>query len=433
MESANCSRENKSLLNAEELSTYRIAAEKSLLQRGGVKDYCPVKGNLEQESKINEFRRKYIELIKQERVDKKDSLGRAEWLDDKKLAKQTKDVGKYLKYFGHNKDKEIYFLPEEILFLVDIGAYELYYKDMLLSLEECFGILLSTEKLSLQKYQVYAYLIRFGFIVRRYQSSDQVQAKRQSNSSKRDANNDESETIKKKQRVDEMENNDMCSESVASTSMNVKYCNWDYSKIDFPDFSKQSVISLPEVDSKYLPGRINMQKREYCFPNGLNSAKYITDVPGCKIIKNTASNWKEFKEVNNCDILEKLQASGCGCLWRGEVQPLLNPAETNTQASILKSIKANGPSRSLDENFTENELILDYDVYSPDGNFRKSAPGRPDLRLIVVKQNDQVPHINNIELLNRKFKANVPVYFAIVSSGDISFVSLITQSLPDLC
>lgn len=49
-----------------------------------------------------------------------------------------------------------------------------------------------------------------------------------------------------------------------------------------------------------------------------------------------------------------------------------------------------------------------------------------------MTQNDDVPHVNSISSLNLQSEESVPVYFAIVSSGDIAFVSLVTLDLPDL-
>lgn len=120
-------------------------------------------------------------------------------------------------------------------------------------------------------------------------------------------------------------------ESEQSFSESINYTDWDYSKIHFPDFSKHSIINLPEIDAKYLPSNINMKGREYRFDNELNTGNQPEEVPGYKIITNNARNWKEFKDMNTCDIKEKLKHSGCQSLWNGEIQPILNPSQTNTQ------------------------------------------------------------------------------------------------------
>lgn len=152
---------------------------------------------------------------------------------------------------------------------------------------------------------------------------------------KREIKVDGSIVIKKKLKLEEIQDIEMCSKSEVKLSESEKYTEWDYSKINFPDFSKCSIITLPEIDAKYLPGSTNMQSREYCFKNGLNTSKNTKETPGHKILVNSAKNWRELKRMKNIDILEKLKESGCQVLWNGEDQPLVNPSKANSLGNIF--------------------------------------------------------------------------------------------------
>eukprot|EP00128_Syssomonas_multiformis_P017078 Colp12_sorted_trinity150504_noHs@17316 len=65
---------------------------------------------------------------------------------------------------GHAIGGKIYLQPEEAMFLAERGSLEITWKDVSLSIQQCFDMLFP-ENHQLHKYQVYLHLKRLGFIV----------------------------------------------------------------------------------------------------------------------------------------------------------------------------------------------------------------------------------------------------------------------------
>ena len=128
---------------------------------GGEKGFVPSQALLEKTTKY------YDELsciLGEERVCRIGSLSQGRWEPTRKLIVVEKAVGSLWQRFGTHVDGRLYALPEEGLFLIEQGAFELYLDHLPLSIEESW-ILLLMNLPSHEYYTVFAFLCRQGFPV----------------------------------------------------------------------------------------------------------------------------------------------------------------------------------------------------------------------------------------------------------------------------
>jgi hypothetical protein len=91
----------------------------------------------------------------------------ANWHDEYKMAEVTTIKGKHFRTMGTNYKGKLLLEVEEAVFLVDLGALQLYeYGSQPLTFQQALS-LLSRMKIPFEHYFVYSYLKKFGYIVRR--------------------------------------------------------------------------------------------------------------------------------------------------------------------------------------------------------------------------------------------------------------------------
>ncbi|RDD41584.1 tRNA-splicing endonuclease subunit Sen54 [Trichoplax sp. H2] len=135
----------------------------------------PVRGKKRMEATGSQREKKLIEkkqdqiedILTEERLAKLSHLSRGEWNDQTLVAEIHYKKGSHWNYFGFPKGEIEILQPEEAVYLIEIGALELYYKGLPLSLQEAYSIILS-KTFPIYKYQVYCHLLRLGFIVKRH-------------------------------------------------------------------------------------------------------------------------------------------------------------------------------------------------------------------------------------------------------------------------
>jgi len=148
------------LLNAEHI--LKLSAKPSVLPNlGGEKGFEPNSISLEKTSKYYD---ELSRILDEERVCRIGSLSKGKWEPSRKLVVVEKAAGSLWQKFGTTVSGVLYALPEECLFLVEQGVFELYLNDLPLSVEESW-ILLSKNLPSLEYYIVYASLCRQGFAI----------------------------------------------------------------------------------------------------------------------------------------------------------------------------------------------------------------------------------------------------------------------------
>ncbi|KAF6020604.1 TSEN54 [Bugula neritina] len=77
-------------------------------------------------------------------------------------------------------------------------------------------------------------------------------------------------------------------------------------------------------------------------------------------------------------------------------------------------------------NNENNQLV--FDVYQPTPNFRKSDPGKPLFRALVIEADDEFPSLASLCSLTST-EDDVPFYYAICDCGDITFFSHMQETL----
>ena len=150
----------ESLLNAERI--LKLSAKPSVLPNlGGEKGFEPNSVSLRKTAKYYD---ELSRILDEERVCRIGSLSKGKWEPSRKLVEVQKAAGSFWQKFGTAVGGILYALPEECLFLVEQGVFELYLNDLPLSVEESW-ILLSKDLPSLEYYTVYASLCRQGFAI----------------------------------------------------------------------------------------------------------------------------------------------------------------------------------------------------------------------------------------------------------------------------
>ncbi|XP_061568353.1 tRNA-splicing endonuclease subunit Sen54 [Cololabis saira] len=154
--------------------------------------------------------------------------------------------------------------------------------------------------------------------------------------------------------------------------------------------------------------------------------------------------WNNNREVRRCrtwaeyeELLARRQARQRGRpvhLWNREVKPLHDPTEPVHTAELLEKISV-VTSTHLLEGASRlkgwDEWRIRFNVYQPDSaaDFKKSSPGRASCRMCVCSFDGPVPDLGVIKLLAAQ-SGDVPVVFAAVDHGDVSFYSFKDFQLP---
>ncbi|KFP70768.1 tRNA-splicing endonuclease subunit Sen54, partial [Acanthisitta chloris] len=99
------------------------------------------------------------------------NLVKAEWKPGQGIVELQSPAGKFWHTMGFSKQGKQCLLPEEALYLVECGSVQLFYRDLPLSIQEAYEILLCQEAMSLSHYQVFSHLKQLGYIVLRFDPS----------------------------------------------------------------------------------------------------------------------------------------------------------------------------------------------------------------------------------------------------------------------
>ncbi|XP_068007635.1 tRNA-splicing endonuclease subunit Sen54 [Melanerpes formicivorus] len=148
----------------------RRAARKALQRPHGPKDFFP-DGSAEQAEKLRLCQEEQWEILSEERVERLGNLVKAEWKPGQGIVELQSPAGKFWHTMGFSKHGKQCLLPEEALYLLECGSVQLFYRDLPLSIQEAYEILLSQEAVSLPHYQVFSHLKQLGYIVLRFDPS----------------------------------------------------------------------------------------------------------------------------------------------------------------------------------------------------------------------------------------------------------------------
>ncbi|XP_074870451.1 tRNA-splicing endonuclease subunit Sen54 isoform X2 [Carettochelys insculpta] len=155
------------LLSPAELLAARTRDRKVPQRSHGQKEFIP-DGSEEQAERLRRCREEHWQLLAEERVERLGSLVKAEWKPREGFVELKSPAGKFWHTMGFIAHGKQCLLPEEALYLLECGSIQLFYRDLPLSIQEAYEILLSKGTVNLLQYQVFSHLKRLGYIVLRF-------------------------------------------------------------------------------------------------------------------------------------------------------------------------------------------------------------------------------------------------------------------------
>ncbi|KAM5274543.1 tRNA-splicing endonuclease subunit Sen54 [Ctenodactylus gundi] len=228
---------------------------------------------------------------------------------------------------------------------------------------------------------------------------------------------------------------------------------WNFEQISFPNMasdSRHTLLSAPapellpanvtgrETDAESWCQKLNQRKeklsrREREWDREAEALQFREDVNADPEVQ-CCSNWREYKEL----LQRRHQQRSQSCpphLWAQPVTPLLRPGQADSPAMVLQHISvlqtthlADGGARLLKK---PGGLEISFDVYQADAvaTFRKNNPGKPYARMCISGFDEPVPDLCSLKRLSYQ-SGDVPLVFALVDHGDISFYTFRDFSLP---
>ncbi|XP_051244554.1 tRNA-splicing endonuclease subunit Sen54-like isoform X1 [Dicentrarchus labrax] len=475
------------ILSPSELFAARSRSHKIPVR--GQKDFFPDDSD-EQRRRLEQSLKEHWSLVSEERVEKLGNLVKAVWVPSEQIVELQSPAGKFWQTMGFSADGKQHLLPEEALYLLECGNLQVFYRDLPLSIQDGYERFLSSSSVSLQQYQVFAHLKRLGYVVHRFDpSSEPSSYSRQLNlpQSQRDravrqvkrkrsaspaATSSPSDVSPADRMEEELTSSPGTSGTVAAGSADggggrtwwmtdpvggrsdhrpdSGRSRWHFSSISFPDLGSSEGLSgcLFPPDPSLLPEgltvgvcdvtpwrqRINLrkvkmspkeQKREE------DERRHRCDVNKDREVRR-CRNWAEYHEL-----LARRQEKRKGRpahLWKREVTPLHDPTRPISTGELLDKISVIKPTHLLEgvSRFNgSDEWRICFNVYQPDSvaDFRKSNPGKPYARMCVCSFDGPVPDLRAMKLLAFQ-SGDVPVVFAVVDYGDISFYTFKDFQLP---
>ncbi|KAI4457019.1 trna-splicing endonuclease subunit sen54 [Holotrichia oblita] len=94
------------------------------------------------------------------RVDRRCKRSLAVWLEDKHVAKVIK---KHYRNYGYQNMSGMYLFPEETLFLLETNKLELLWKNIPVTIEQGYNLIIKYEILPLDEYKIYKKIALRGF------------------------------------------------------------------------------------------------------------------------------------------------------------------------------------------------------------------------------------------------------------------------------
>uniref|UniRef100_A0A8D1U412 tRNA splicing endonuclease subunit 54 n=2 Tax=Sus scrofa TaxID=9823 RepID=A0A8D1U412_PIG len=226
---------------------------------------------------------------------------------------------------------------------------------------------------------------------------------------------------------------------------------WNFEQISFPNMASDGRHTLllapaPELLPANVAGRetdaepwcqkLNQRKEKLSRREREQQAEaqhFREDVNSDPEVQR-CSSWQEYKQLLQRRHLQKTQ-SRPPHLWDQAVTPLLSPGQADSPATALQLISvlqtthlADGGARLLEKS---GGLEISFDVYQADAvaTFRKNNPGKPYVRMCISGFDEPVPDLCTLKRLSYQ-SGDVPLIFALVDHGDISFYSVRDFTLP---
>ncbi|XP_012517773.1 PREDICTED: tRNA-splicing endonuclease subunit Sen54 isoform X7 [Propithecus coquereli] len=467
---------------ARELLAARSRPQKLPQRSHGPKDFLP-DGSAAQAERLRLCREELWQLLAEERVERLGSLVAAEWRPEEGFVELKSPAGKFWQTMGFSEQGRQRLHPEEALYLLECGSIQLFHQDLPLSIQEAYQLLLTEDTITLLQYQVFSHLKRLGYVVRRFQPrSINKKAKALENSLQPESlATSSSPPCNQNSRCPEEKSQEsspikglvgpfqllgslgpcpgLAREGVGCSQESGKVGNgvqgaqkprWNFEQISFPNMASDSRHTLllapaPELLPANVAGRetdaeswcqkLNQRKEKLSRREQEQQAEarhFQEDINADPEVQR-CSSWQEYK-----DLLQRrhLQSQNLPQhLWGQPVTPLLKPGQADSPAMVLQHISvlqtthlADGGARLLERS---GGLEISFDVYQADAvaTFRKNNPGKPYARMCISGFDEPVPDLCSLKRLSYQ-SGDVPLIFALVDHGDISFYSFRDFTLP---
>ena len=351
-----------------------------------------------------------LHFVTQERVKTSRELGECEWNDEFRLGRELKKRGKH-HYFGRTRDGQHHLYPEECLFLLEAGDYQVKHQNLPLSLQEAYSVLLTNSD-DFERYRVFSTLLRQGYHVKKFIKLQQEPEEAM------DTTDDEValdcvQSARKRRNCDQME---VCDEKRTRT------------------MASDDVTPLERVDFNHrlepLTMKIVRNREDMCIP--LN--EFITD---------EVHSWQEYNELMcqksqkysglalkltdlNVSVIDT-KSLPTGRLYTNSVMPLINPVVPTTLNNFLNKLQSSGPREANVYGSSRNTncaLKIDYELFNTHSGIAIDY-SKPDA-YVVVCSSDYIVNLSDVIKLNRdKRSPSAYLLFAVVNDSiSVSFNTL---------
>ncbi|XP_023569941.1 tRNA-splicing endonuclease subunit Sen54 isoform X2 [Octodon degus] len=471
------------VLSASELLAARSRSQKLPQRSHGPKDFLP-DGSAAQAERLRLCREELWQLLAEERVERLGSLVAAEWRPEEGIVELKSPAGKFWHTMGFSEHGRQLLHPEEALYLLECGSIQLFCQDLPLSIQEAYQLLLTGDTVTFLQYQVFSHLKRLGYVVRRFQPRPiNKKAKVLEESllptslaaSSPPANIHNSQcSVEKPQESSCMKDLGVplqllgslepcpvlapegrgCDQDSGKAENGVKGARklrWNFEQICFPNMasdSRHTLLAAPapellpaniagrETDTESWCQKLNQRKEKLSRREQEQQAEarqFWEDINADPEVQQ-CSSWREYKELLQRRHLQKRPSSALH-LWGQPVTPLLSPGRADSPAAALQLISvlrsthlADGGASLLEK---PGGLEISFDVYQADtvATFRKNSPGKPYARMCISGFDEPVPDLCSLKRLTFQ-SGDVPLIFALVDHGDISFYSFRDFMLP---
>ncbi|TSK87493.1 tRNA-splicing endonuclease subunit Sen54 [Bagarius yarrelli] len=429
----------------------------------GQKEFLP-NDSERQKARLQKILDEHWTTVTEERVERVGNLVNAEWIPEKKIVTLQSRAGKFWQTMGFSDGGKQCLYPEEALYLMECGNVQVFYQDLPLSIQEGYESFLSAETVTYLQYQVFGHLKRLGYVVNRYNNrlcnkkstaSSEVSTGRHTGENKTNVQYSSLNypgQIYRQIFQGKIPRSEPDSDGAPGrhwwTNITSKpqpdlfqpsvRC-WDFSCIIFPDLGSHGADSacLPPPDPSLLPGALQVQEchmAHWCRNIDLqqeHSSKQTHSQNGrlCNInddrMVHQCKNWDEYLKLVE-ERKSQQHNNRPTHLWKKEVLPLAysRKCSSNRFYFILYDFCLLPPRLPDPEQWR-----IDFNLYQPDPEFKKSNPGKPSTRLCVCSFDGVVPDLRALQQLSFQ-SGDVPMTFAVVDHGDISFYSFKDFKLP---
>ncbi|CAG8521542.1 9790_t:CDS:2 [Paraglomus brasilianum] len=312
----------------------------------------------------------FLKVLSEERKGSSKTLARARYDPTTHKCHLFAPRGNITQTMGHSINNEVFLRPEETLFLLERGAMTVECSGVEMSIQQGYATFIGNGKeaeegwLTLEQYQVYAYLKRLGYtVIRPFQK----------------------QLVKRK----------LPSPSQARPSFDTQPCS-SPSGIVYNSFFLPTLGRLLHLTSWLLELVLRIPLR------------YGAEMLGW--YRTNAGTKKENGKKEE------------------RIRPIVDGTETSYSEVFnkLKIVRRYDEVDSITDNAStegkRSTYSISFYVYKPNPSFRKKKPRPPDYKIVVVSI-EEASSPSYYELVKLLSEDNENIVFALVDEGDMSFLS----------